>query len=46
MKLITTVRVNQLGVDEAHFEVVQHCRLVEVAESCEVIFPYQDVRVS
>lgn len=46
MRLITTVRVNQLGVDEAHFEVVQHCRLVEVAESREIIFPHQDVGVS
>lgn len=46
MKLITTVCVDQLGVDEAHFKVVQHRWLVKVAESCQVIFPYQDVRVS
>ena len=41
----TTVRVDQLGVDKAHFEVVEDSWLVEVAESCEVILPYQDVRI-
>lgn len=34
-----------VGLEEAHFEVVQDSRLVQVAESCEVILPHQDVRV-
>lgn len=42
----TTVSVDELGVDEADFEVVQHGRLVEVAERCKVIFAHQDVGVS
>lgn len=46
MKLLTTVGVNQLGVGKAHFEVVKDCWFVEVAESCEVVFPHQDVGVS
>lgn len=46
MSLITTVCVNQPGVDKAHFEVVQHCWLMEIAESCEVILPHQDIWVS
>ena len=46
MKLITTVCVNPLGVNEAHFEVVQHCWLVEVDERCEILLPYQEVGVS
>lgn len=44
--LPTTVSVDELRVDEADFEVVQHGRLVEVAERCEVILTHQDVRVS
>lgn len=43
---LTAVGVDELGVDEAHFKVVQHRRLVQVAESCEVILSHQDVRVS
>ena len=42
----TAVSVDELGVDEADFEVVQHGRLVEVAECCEVILAHQDVGVS
>lgn len=42
----TAVSVDELGVDEADFEVVQHGWLVEVAERCKVIFTHQDVRVS
>lgn len=46
MKLITAVCVDQLGVNEAHFKVVQHCWLMEVTERCKIIFPHQDVRIS
>lgn len=42
---LTTVSVDKLGVDETDFEVVEHSRLVEVAERCEVILTHQDVRV-
>lgn len=42
----TAVSVDELGVNEADFEVVQHGRLVEVAERCEVILAHQDVRIS
>jgi hypothetical protein len=41
----TTVCVDEFGVGEADFKVVQDGRLVEVAKSCEVILPHQDVRV-
>lgn len=44
--LPTAVSVNELRVDEADFEIVQHGWLVEVAERCEVILAHQDVRVS
>lgn len=44
--LPTAVGVNELRVDEADFEIVQHGWLVEVAERCEVILAHQDVRVS
>ena len=44
--LITTICVNELGVCEAHFEVVQDGRFVEVAQRCQVILPHQQVRVS
>lgn len=43
---LTAVCVDELGVDKAHFKVVQHRWLVQVAESSEVIFSHQDVRVS
>lgn len=42
----TAVRVDELGVDEADFEVVQHSWLMEVAECREVILAHQDVWVS
>lgn len=42
---LTAVSVDELGVDETDFEVVEHGRLVEVAERCEVILAHQDVRV-
>lgn len=45
MKLVTTVCVNQPGVHETHSEVVQHSWLMEVAESCQVVLPNQDVWV-
>lgn len=41
----TAVSVDELGVDEADFKVVEHGRLVEVAERCEVILAHQDVGV-
>lgn len=43
--LITTVCVNHLGVNEAHFKVVQHCRLVEVAKSSEIILRHQNIGI-
>lgn len=42
---LTAVSVDELGVDKTDFEVVEHGRLVEVAERCEVILAHQDVRV-
>lgn len=42
---LTAVSVDELGVHETDFEVVEHGRLVEVAERCEVILAHQDVRV-
>lgn len=42
----TAVCVDELGVDKADFEVVQHSWLVEVAKRREVILAHQDVRVS
>lgn len=42
----TAVSVDELGVHEADFEIVQHGWLVEVAERCEVVLAHQDVRVS
>jgi hypothetical protein len=44
--VLTAVGVDELGVDEAHFEVVQDGRFVEVAQRCQVILPHQQVRVS
>lgn len=43
--LLTTVRVDVVRLKEADLEVVQDGRLVQVAESREVIFSHQDVRV-
>lgn len=45
-KRLTTVGVDMVGLQEADLEVVQHCRLVQVAEGREVILSHQDVRVS
>lgn len=42
---LTTIRINEFGVDEADAEIVQHSRLVKVAEGCEVIFSNKYVRV-
>lgn len=42
---LTAVSVDELGIDETDFEVVEHGWLVEVAERCEVILAHQDVRV-
>lgn len=42
---LTTVSVNVIGLQETHFEIVEHSRLMEVAESCEVIFSHQNVRI-
>lgn len=41
--LITAVGVDEFGVCESDSEVVQHGRLMEVTESCEVILAHQDV---
>lgn len=42
----TAVRVDDPGLLETHSEVVQHGRLVQVAEGGEVILPHQDVGVA
>lgn len=42
----TAVSVDELGVHEADFEIVQHGWLVEVAERRQVVLAHQDVRVS
>lgn len=42
----TAVGVDDPGLHEAHFQVVQNRRLVQVAESSEVVLPNQDVRVA
>ena len=42
----TTVGIDDPGFDESHFEVVQNCRLMQVAESCQVVLSHQDVWVS
>lgn len=42
----TTVRVDDPGLHESHFEVVQNCRFVQVAESSQVVLSHQDVRVA
>lgn len=39
------VGVDEVGLDEAHAEAVQHCGLMEVAEGRQVVLPHQDVRV-
>ena len=41
----TTVGVDEFRVYKADFEVMQHSRLVEVAERRQVILSHQDVRV-
>lgn len=41
----TAVSVDELGVDETHFEIVKDGRFVEVTESGEVILAHQNVRV-
>ena len=35
-----------VGLQEAHLEVVEHGRLVQVAEGGEVILPDQNIRVT
>lgn len=45
MCVFTAVGVDEFGVDEAHFQVVQHGRFVEVTQSCQVVFTHQDVGV-
>lgn len=42
---LTAVGVNGPGVHKAHSEVVQDRRLVQVAESRQVVLPHQDVGV-
>lgn len=42
---LTTVGVNVIGLDEADLEVVEHSRLMEVAESREVILSHQNIRI-
>lgn len=42
----TAVCVDDPGLLKTHSEVVQHSRLMQVAEGSEVILPHQDVRVA
>lgn len=42
----TTVGIDDSGLHKSHFEVMQDCRLMQVAESGEVVLPHQDVRVA
>lgn len=44
-RILTTVSVDEFGLCEADSEVMQHCRLMEVAKGCEVILTHQDVWV-
>lgn len=43
---LTTVGVDVVGFEEPDFEVVQHRRLVQVAQDCQVILPHQDVWIA
>lgn len=43
--VLATIGVDEFGVYEADFEVVQDSRLVQIAECCEVVLPHQDVGV-
>lgn len=43
--VFTAVGVDEFGVDEAHFQVVQHGRFMKVTQSRQVILSHQDVRV-
>lgn len=43
--VLTTICVDAAVVQESNPEVVQDGRLVQEAESCEIIFTLQDVRV-
>lgn len=45
MCVFTAVGVDEFGVDEAHFQVVQHGRFMKVTQSRQVILSHQDVRV-
>jgi hypothetical protein len=43
---LTTVGIDEFGVDKADSKIMKHSRLVKVAEGCEVIFTNKDVWVS
>lgn len=43
---LTTVGVDVVGLEEPDFEVVEDCRLVQVAQGCQVILPQEDVRIA
>lgn len=42
----TTVGIDDSGLHKSHFEIMQDCRFVQVAESGEVVLPHQDVRIA
>lgn len=42
----TAVCIDDSGLHESHFEIVQDRRFMQVAQSSEVIFPHQDVWVA
>lgn len=43
---LTTVRVDVVGLDEPDFEVVEHCRLVQVAQGSQVILSHKDIWIA
>lgn len=43
--LLTTVGVNELGFCKADSEVVEHGRLMEIAEGGEVVLTHEDVGI-
>lgn len=43
---LTTVCIDVVGLEEPHFEVVEDCGLVQVAEGCQVILSHQNIWVA
>lgn len=43
---LTTVRVDVVRLEEPDFEVVEDCRLMQVAQGCQVILSHQDIWIA